>query len=113
MKKLMTLCLVLIPIAGNGTLSWTRGPSGSMEALIVGDAEATAAQDAVALAAEGRALLFGRTQANDETTFGIVVFQAEDDARADATMASDPAVQGGVMTATLHPFRVAGMAGSS
>lgn len=63
------------------------------------------------LLSDGRALLFGRTQTADETTFGIVVFEADDIELATATMSADPSVQHGVMTAELHPFHVAGMAG--
>lgn len=52
-------------------------------------------------------LLAGRTMTTDETTFGIVIFEAEDEASARAVMEGDPAVKGGVMTAALFPFRIA------
>lgn len=40
-----------------------------------------------------------------DQTFGIVVFRAESDLEAEQFMREDPAVQAGVMTAELHPFR--------
>lgn len=36
-----------------------------------------------------------------------MIFEAETEAEARAIMEGDPAVQAGVMTATLHPYRVA------
>ncbi|HWQ21597.1 MAG TPA: YciI family protein [Clostridia bacterium] len=38
--------------------------------------------------------------------FGIVIFEARDEAAACSFMVEDPAVRAGVMTAELHPFRV-------
>jgi uncharacterized protein YciI len=61
------------------------------------------------LVEEGVAILFGRTQTSDETTFGIVVFEAESDSLATQIMERDPCIVSHVMTATLQPFRVAGM----
>ncbi len=49
----------------------------------------------------------GRTLANDESAFGIVVFRAPDEASARDFMECDPAVQAGVMRAELFPFRIA------
>ena len=59
------------------------------------------------LTESGTMILVGRTQQMDEETFGIAVYEAasEDDAR--KIMENDPAVQGGIMTAKLFPFRVA------
>jgi len=59
------------------------------------------------LAEEGVVVLAGRTQTNDDTTFGIVILNAADEAAARAVMENDPAVKGSVMHATLFPFRVA------
>ena len=59
------------------------------------------------LAEEGVVVLAGRTQTNDETTFGIVILNAADESAARAVMDNDPAVKGSVMHATLFPFRVA------
>ena len=59
------------------------------------------------LTAKGVMILMGRTQNNDESTFGIAVFEADDEAAARSIMEHDPAVAGGVMTATLYPYRIA------
>jgi len=53
----------------------------------------------------GILVLAGRTQ--DEDTFGIVIFDAEDAAAAQAIADADPAVAGGVFAMTLHPYRIA------
>lgn len=55
-------------------------------------------------------ILAGRTQNNDNTSFGIVIFRAESEDAARAIMRGDPAVKKGIMRATLFPFRVALMA---
>lgn len=60
-----------------------------------------------ALAADGVVQLAGRTLTDDETTFGVVILTAPDEATARLLMASDPAVAGGVMSAELFPFRIA------
>ena len=59
------------------------------------------------LTEKGTMILMGRTQNNDESTFGIAVFEAEDEAAARRIMENDPAVLGGVMTATLYPYKIA------
>jgi len=56
---------------------------------------------------KGVMILVGRTQNNDESTMGIAIFEAEDEATARKIMENDPAVAGGVMRATLHPYKVA------
>jgi uncharacterized protein YciI len=55
----------------------------------------------------GQVILAGRTTEAGDKTFGLVIFEAVDDAAAQQFMASDPAVVAGVMTATLHPYAVA------
>ncbi len=60
-----------------------------------------------ALTEKGVMLLVGRTQNADESTFGIAIFEAEDESAARAIMEADPAVVGGVMRATLYPYKVA------
>ncbi|MEM7480903.1 MAG: YciI family protein [Acidobacteriota bacterium] len=57
---------------------------------------------------KGQVLLFGRTQENDDSTFGLVVFEADGEAAARAIMEGDPAVAEGLMTARLQPYRIAG-----
>ena len=59
------------------------------------------------LTAKGVMILVGRTQNNDESTMGIAIFEAENEATARKIMENDPAVAGGVMRATLHPYKVA------
>lgn len=56
---------------------------------------------------QGVLIMAGRTSPVDETTFGIVVFQAATEEAALEIMRNDPAVVGGVMTAELFPFHVA------
>jgi hypothetical protein len=46
-------------------------------------------------------------RSNDESTFGIAIFEAENEEVARTIMENDPAVAGGVMRATLYPYRVA------
>lgn len=58
------------------------------------------------LKARGDLVLAGRTQ-ETEGTFGITIFEAPDEDTARAIMESDPAVAGGVMAATLHPYAIA------
>ena len=58
-------------------------------------------------AAAGTVLLAGRTQTTDPDSFGIIIFEAADDAAAEAFVAADPAVANGVMDAKLFPYRVA------
>jgi uncharacterized protein YciI len=62
------------------------------------------------LTERGVVVLMGRTQNNDETTFGIVIFRAPSDEAAREIMNNDPAVRNNIMTATLYPYRIALMA---
>jgi uncharacterized protein YciI len=55
----------------------------------------------------GQVILAGRTTESLEKTFGLVIFEAEDDESAKRFMESDPAVAGNIMRATLHPYSVA------
>ena len=48
---------------------------------------------------------------DDESTFGIAIFEAEDEATARTIMEADPAVKNGVMAASLYPYKVALMRG--
>lgn len=56
---------------------------------------------------QGVMILVGRTQNKDESTIGIAIFEAEDESAAQKIMEDDPAVAGGVMRATLYPYKVA------
>ncbi|KRA23217.1 hypothetical protein ASD65_01355 [Microbacterium sp. Root61] len=60
----------------------------------------------LALKERGVLILAGRTQ-EDVGTFGLTIFEAPDEASALVIMRDDPAVAGGVMAATLHPYAVA------
>jgi len=55
-------------------------------------------------------VLMGRSTNNDEDTMGLVIFRAESESEAKRIMASDPAISNGVMSAKLHPYRIALMA---
>ena len=59
------------------------------------------------LTEKGVMILVVRTQTADESTFGIAIFEADDEAAARTIMENDPAVKNGVMTATLYPYKVA------
>lgn len=59
------------------------------------------------LTEKGVMILVGRTQNSDESTFGIAIFEAENESAARRIMENDPAVAGGVMSARLYPYKVA------
>ena len=62
----------------------------------------------LAEAVKTRQVIFaGKTTEPLDTTFGLVVFEAESEAAARQFMESDPAVVAGVMSATLHPYVLA------
>jgi len=58
---------------------------------------------------EGKLVLAGKTDGLNETTFGIVIFEADSEEEAQSIMLNDPAVAEGIMKAELFPFRVAMM----
>jgi len=62
-----------------------------------------------ALLSQGVVLVFGRTQNNDSSTFGIVIFRAESDDMARSIMNNDPAVKKDLMRAELFPCKVYGL----
>lgn len=78
--------------------AWTERDSGAVSDHFKRLETATAA---------GKVLIAGRTREANDATFGIVVFEAVDEAAAKSFMESDPCVVAGVMTAELHPFKVA------
>jgi len=63
------------------------------------------------LTARGVVMLAGRTTNNDETTVGIVIVNAPDEAAAQEVMQNDPFVKSSLMSAAFFPFRVAYKAG--
>ncbi len=80
----------------------TAGPSAE-EARVLQDHVAYLEQ----LTEASVVLMAGRTQAQDEATFGLVILRADSDAEARGIMNNDPAVSEGVMRATLFPYRIA------
>ena len=56
---------------------------------------------------KGVVLMAGRTLNMDYSSFGIIIFRAEDDAAAQAIVNNDPAVVERVMRAEWYPYRVA------
>lgn len=54
----------------------------------------------------GTLILAGRTQEIVDT-FGLVIFEAADEASARTIAEADPAVAAGVFTMTLHPYAIA------
>ena len=59
------------------------------------------------LYADGRLILAGKTGGNDANTFGLVIFEAHDEAQAQVTMLNDPSVVKGIMSAELSTYNVA------
>ena len=59
------------------------------------------------LTEKGIVLLAGRTINTDESSFGIVIYVADDDAAACAIFHRDPAVKAGVFTGAFFPFSTA------
>ena len=55
----------------------------------------------------GQVILAGRTSEALDKTFGLVIFEAEDEEAARLFMQSDPAVVANIMSATLHRYSVA------
>jgi uncharacterized protein YciI len=56
---------------------------------------------------EGKLILAGKTEGNDEKAFGIVILETDSEEEALAIMKSDPEVAEGIMKAELFPYRVA------
>ena len=95
----MTFLILLRPAPHLSTpAAWTAEDNAAVGAHF---AYLTAARDA------GQLVLAGRTDEPSDRTFGIVVFSADDTAAAQRFLDGDPAVAAGVMTATLHPYRIA------
>lgn len=65
------------------------------------------------LTEKGVMILAGRTLNTDVSSFGICIFEAEDESAARKIMETDPAVVAGVMRAELFPYRIALMKGQS
>ena len=61
------------------------------------------------LTEQGVVLLAGRTQNADDSSFGIVILQADSFDSAKAIMENDPVVRDGVMRSELYPYKIAFM----
>lgn len=59
------------------------------------------------LMANGILILAGRTQTTGYSSFGIIIFKAENEAAAREIMLNDPAVRFKQFRAELYPYRVA------
>lgn len=51
-------------------------------------------------------ILAGRTQNEDSTSFGIVIYKASSEEKAKEIMENDPAVEKGIFSSKLFPFKV-------
>ena len=60
---------------------------------------------------KGVVILAGRTLNTDPSSFGIIIFQAENEAAAQTIVDNDPGVKKGLFHAALFPYRVALLAG--
>ena len=58
------------------------------------------------LTEEGVVVLAGRTLTADENSFGVVIFEADNEFAAQQIKDNDPAVRFGVMNAELYPYRI-------
>ena len=87
----------LVPRLYDGE-KWTKEDKATSDEHFVRMLEATKS---------GQLILAGRTKEPGETTLGITIFRAADEAAARAFMKADPIVSAGLMTAELHPFAVA------
>jgi len=59
------------------------------------------------LTEKGVVKLAGRTLTTGENSFGVMIFEADDEAAARSIMENDPAVKGRVLAAELFPFSIA------
>ena len=55
----------------------------------------------------GMVIFAGKTSEALSSTFGLVVFEAENESAARQFVDADPAVEAGIMSATLHPYAIA------
>jgi uncharacterized protein YciI len=78
--------------------AWTDAENGVIRQHFARLAKATDA---------GQVILAGRTTEALDKTFGLVIFEAENEEAARRFMESDPAVEARIMSATLHPYSVA------
>jgi uncharacterized protein YciI len=92
------LYLLRLPVRLHDRAAWTDKDNAAVSAHFARLAKAAEA---------GQVVLAGRSSEPLDRTFGIVIFEADNEEAARAFMNADPAVEAGVMTATLHPYSVA------
>ena len=92
------LYLLRVAPALHDQAKWTQADNDAVSRHFVRLADAAKA---------GKVIFAGKTTEPLDTTFGLVVFEAESEAAARQFMESDPAVVAGVMSATLHPYVLA------
>lgn len=90
--------LLRVAPAYHDAARWTKVENDTVGRHFVRLSEATKA---------GRVVFAGRTNEALDRTFGLVVFEAANEAEAREFMNGDPAVAAGLMTATLHPYVLA------
>ncbi len=56
---------------------------------------------------EGTLLQAGRTEVLDLSTYGFLIYKAENDEKANEIAAKDPIVETGMMTAKVTPYKIA------
>lgn len=95
-KKQFIYVLKLVPRLHDDT-AWTPDDQAAVQRHFQRLKQATA---------EGRVIFAGRSDEPGAQTFGLVLFDATDEADARSFMNGDDAVHAGVMTAELHPFQL-------
>ncbi|MFZ0368972.1 MAG: YciI family protein [Halobacillus sp.] len=56
---------------------------------------------------DGKVITAGKTDRDDDKGFGIVIFEEENDEKAEMFMNEDPAVKHGIMSAEVFSYRTA------
>lgn len=97
-KRPQFIYVLRVPPRLHDRSAWTDKDNAVVSAHFARLAKATEA---------GQVVLAGRSSEPLDKTFGIVIFEADNEEAARAFMDGDPAVEAGVMTATLHPYSVA------
>jgi uncharacterized protein YciI len=97
-RRAQFIYVLRLPSRLHAQSAWTDKDNAAVSAHFRRLAQATEA---------GQVVLAGRSSEPLDKTFGIVIFEADNEEAARAFMNADPAVEAGVMTATLHPYSVA------
>ncbi|MGD8190429.1 YciI family protein [Brevibacillus ginsengisoli] len=59
------------------------------------------------LSQEGKVVLAGRTLVMDESTFGIVILEVDEEEEGRSIMENDPAIKYNLMTSSFYPYHIA------